>query len=532
MAGPEHSIALQKITLQAPDEKVALALQPALAGINERQFLPVIERVFDEFDRAGSEILIERLDVDLGTVPLGDFATVAAGRLREALRAELARILAGTAPDAVPGTTILDEDAAKIAILEHYLLSGLWPTWAPRPGAFDLDRMVLGIAARQPAELGALLYRIGRNRAVLERLVAQLDEATLERLVEVLEPQHAALIVGTIAESKLAHKAQPVVDMSEEAFADQVWLMTLNYLVAEPGTQFNRREFVKSLLHGMAEKAGARYGDILATLRRALQHVAQRRPLRSSLPAILLELARDEGQEIGAAEISIADGAGAGDFRDARVPPASVAQPAAEFAVLAEVDVEGMAALLADADTVFRRYDSAEALVRLARAGARGVAGAAGMSRMEIVTALLELPSPVVRTAMTQAFAAGQRRPMRRFLSGVPEREIALLLRALLPSAMVPGAPFFESVQSYAAKAVDKPAFYASLMTAILRGESIALDELGGRAAAGLGGAAAKQGAGRRAEAAAALAALHALLQPLPRKLRPRDELLAVILRM
>jgi Contractile injection system tape measure protein len=590
MAGSAHSITLQKVTLHAPDEKVALALQPALAGINDRQFLPVIEQVFDEFDRPGSEILIERLTLDLGTVPLESFPGVAAGRLREALRAELARILAGTAPDAEPGTTILDEDAAEIAILEHYLQSGLWPNWAPRPAAFDLDSMVLGIAGRQPAELGTMLYRIGSNRAVLERLVAQLDEATLERLVEALEPQHAALIVGTIAESKLAHKTQPVVDMSEDTFADQVWLMTLNYLVAEPGTQFNRREFVKSLLHGMAEQAGAQYGDILSTLRRALQQVAQRRPLRSSLPAILLELAREEGQETGGPEISLVGGegeAGASDIPDVRrpslarveshaaaaspadaalhrfiaagdtaparalrrayaqhdwedvariftPPPGQTGRPAAEFAALAEIDAKGMAAVLADADAIFRRYDAAEALIRLVRAGIRGDAdapSAAGMSRGEIITGLLELPAPAVRAAMTQAFAGGQRRAMQRFLSGVPERAIVRLLRALLPTAMVHGTPFFESVQAHAAEAVDQLTFYADLMIAILKGKSIDFDELVGRAAAGVDGAAAKQGAARITESAAVLTALHALMQALPRELRPRDERLAVILR-
>lgn len=652
MAGPDHSIRLQKITLHAPDERVALALQPALAGINERLFLPVIERVFDEFDRPGREILIDRLAVDLGTIPLDDFAAVASGRLIEALRAELARLLAGTAPDSEPGTTILNEDAAEVAILEHYLLSGLWPNWAPRPGAFDLDSTMVGIADTQPAELGAMLYRIGRNRAVLERLVAQFDEATLERLVEVLEPQHAVLIIGTIAESKQAHKVQPVTDMSEDAFADQVWLTTLAYLVAEPGTQFNRREFVKSLLRGMAEKAGAQYGEILSTLRRALQQVAQRRPLRSSLPAILLELAREEGQEIDAAEISHAgwiSEAGAGDFRDARVLPSSVApkayeggavpppaehrrdrgsadfrrsllgrtdrrgddaslagvaskwgerpavgetplsswppswlagpafqrfiaavgaggttparalrqayaqqdwgdvarifvhplgqtgRPDLDFIASAETDVGNMAALLADAAAVFRRYDAAEALVRLVRAGVPGAAGApsaAGMSRMEIISALLELPAPAVRAAMTQAFAAGRRRPMQRFLTGVPERVIVRLLRALMPSAMVPGAPFFESVQAHAAEAIEPFAFYAGLMIAILKGESIALDELAGRAEAGARVATAKQRAGRRAETAAVLAALHVWLQAMPRESRPRDEQLAAILRM
>lgn len=567
MAGPDHSITLQKITLHAPDERVALALRPALAGINERLFMPVIERVFDEFDRPGREILIDRLAVDLGTIALDDFAAVAPGRLLEALRAELARLLAGTAPDTEPGTTILDEDAAEIASLEHYLLSGLWPNWAPRPHAFDLDSLVVGIADTQPAELGAMLYRIGRDRAVLERLVAQFDEATLERLVEALEPQHAVLIVGTIAESKQAHKVRPVMDMSEGTFADQLWLMTLNYLAAEPGTQFNRREFVKSLLRGMAEKAGAQYGDILATLRRALQHVAQRRPLRSSLPAILLELARAEGQEIGVAEISYAgriDEAGAGDFPDARVlpsspaparalrqanaqhdwddvarifarPPGQTGRPSPDIADLAETDVGTVATLLADAEAVFRRYDAAEALVRLARAGVGGAArasSAAGMSRMEIISALLELPAPAVRAAMTQAFAASQRRPMQRFLTGIPERVIVRLLRALMPSAMVPGAPFFESVQTHAAAAVEPFAFYAGLMTAILKGESIVLDELAGRAAAGARVATAKQRAGRRAELVAVLAALHALLQAMPREFRPRDEQLAAILRM
>jgi len=58
--------------------------------------------------------------------------------------------------------------------------------------------------------------------------------------------------------------------------------------------------------------------------------------------------------------------------------------------------------LLADADAVFRRYDAAEALVRLFRAGVPDAAGAPsanGMSRMEF-TLRFTLSHPDIHTTI------------------------------------------------------------------------------------------------------------------------------------
>lgn len=454
----DHSITRQTISVATADAGIARALQPALMDINEDQFLPVIAKVFDEFDRPDAEILIERLTLDLGTVPFDSLSSVATARLAAALRTELGRLLAGTTPGPDQGVAILDEEEAQLSILEYYLLNGLWPAWQTRPAALDLDRLVAAIAATHAVDLGALLYRIGTSGGVLERLVAQLDEATLELLVAALEPEHAALIIGTIAESKAAHKEEPIADMSEAAFANRVWLTTLSYLVTEPGTQFNRREFVRSLLLGMAQETGADYSEILTTFRRALRYVAERRPVRSSLPAILFDLAKEEGAaEVPAArKTSFNIGAAGGTAGSPSVDALEIPNEIKSVDAVQAADTTGLLEqVLAEAGVVFRHYDATEAELPLVSDASQSHVPPAGQDRR----------------ARMQAIVAGA-------LAKIDETAIESLLRALMPCAMVEGTPFVESLRSHAATAVDKSAYYAGVILAALEDRSIAFAEL------------------------------------------------------
>src|SRR3954453_9190672 len=81
-----HSIRQQTLELQVDSEALALTLQPHIGDINRRRFIPLIERVFDEFDLPAQHIRIARLDVDLGELSAGNFEQAAEEALYPALR--------------------------------------------------------------------------------------------------------------------------------------------------------------------------------------------------------------------------------------------------------------------------------------------------------------------------------------------------------------------------------------------------------------------------------------------------------------
>ncbi|HEX7315695.1 MAG TPA: contractile injection system tape measure protein [Pyrinomonadaceae bacterium] len=310
MSKSTHSIRTQAVEVEAESEALALALQTRMGDVNRRHLLPVIERVLDEFDVPGRHIRLDRLKVNLGRLRFAHFEEEAAERLYVELRKALAEVLRE------PGDRSRTEGAARMELLEYYLLRGTLPFWAPRAAASSPESFFLKLTDVEPEGVAALVRRFGRQRRVLERLVLCFGETFLRRLLHLLEPVHAALILAYMLDLREVHRVEPLLPLGDRPFTRLVWLLVLSYLVEEPGSQFNRKSFVKSLLEGMAASEGLSYAEIIRTLRLGLRKTMHRHPIKSSLPGVIDQLMRDLDLK-GAASASTADEPGAAASREA-----------------------------------------------------------------------------------------------------------------------------------------------------------------------------------------------------------------------
>ncbi len=255
----------------------------------------MIERVFDEIDVPGRQARIAKLKIDLGTVPFTGFEEAVVERLEVELRRSLKAALGEIGEEATEAGHSRSEEAVQRELLEHFLLRGTLPFWVPERSAFSLEELVLEMAASDPEGIVEVMLRLGRETRVLERIVLQLRERGLRELVRLLAPEHAALIIAYIGHIREAHRGEPVVPLSERALSRVLWLLAQAYLVRDPGSQFNRRSFVRSVLRGIAAREGLDYADVLAALRQGLDRTAARRSVRSSLPAVVGDLVRELG---------------------------------------------------------------------------------------------------------------------------------------------------------------------------------------------------------------------------------------------
>lgn len=290
-----HSIRKETIDVEVDSEPLAWALEARLPDINRRCFIPVIERVFDELALPGRQIKIAGLEVDLGPVPLDNLDTVAAERLDSELRRVLSEALKG----ADEGSR--SEDDAVLEVLEYYLVKGALPFWAPSPEEFRFEALVLELISRAPEPLTGVIRRCGRQSRILERLAQQLEEPALKRLVGALDPVNAALIIAYTIDLEGVHQVTALPPVSDSEFKRLLWFLVLAYLVQDPGSQFNRKSFVKSLLVGMAESEGTSYHGLVAALNLGLRETEKALSLKSSLPAVIGELVRELGLEEKAA---------------------------------------------------------------------------------------------------------------------------------------------------------------------------------------------------------------------------------------
>ncbi|HEY0406181.1 MAG TPA: contractile injection system tape measure protein [Pyrinomonadaceae bacterium] len=289
----QHSIREQRLEIEVASEALALALQPRLEDFNRRYFLPVIERVFDELAVPGRQIRIDKLKVNLGRIPYASFEQVAGERLYRELRQTLEELLLEMDESVAPENRWQSEEATRLELMEHYLLTGTLPFWATRATDFSLEESMRELAEADPRGLVELIRKQGRHARVRERLLLQLGEESLRRLLHLLEPEQALLIISYLIDLRGIHRVKPVLKLTEKPFARLLWSLVLAYVAQDPGSQFNRRSFLKSLLEGMSESEGLEYAELLNVLYIGLQQTEKRHSLASTLPTVIRELAHE-----------------------------------------------------------------------------------------------------------------------------------------------------------------------------------------------------------------------------------------------
>lgn len=290
MTAPQHAIRRQTLDVDVSSEAMALAIHPRVSELNRWKLLPAIERVLDELAPQHIRVRIDRLELDLGAIPLRTLESAAEEQLERELRRVLGELVTR------PSLQVADS-ASHRELLEHYLLHGALPFHA-RGRTFSCEELMLSMLGSDADGLAEVVRRLGRHDYVLERIVAQLAEPALQQLIALLEPRHSALILEYIDDLQEVHRVEPVVPLGERDYARVLWVLVSAYLVRDPGSQFNRKTFVRSLLDGLAASEGLGYLEILAALRVGLEWTRRRQPLRSSLPAVVAELVRELGTEL------------------------------------------------------------------------------------------------------------------------------------------------------------------------------------------------------------------------------------------
>lgn len=139
-------------------------------------------------------------------------------------------------------------------------------------------------------ELLALMRRQAADRSAMERLVRRLPAPVFADILARLEPGHATLILAYLGDITRLHHEEAILTLSDLGMERLLRLLTLLHLLRDPGSQFNRRDWLRRLLQGMAAAEGIAYARLLDLLGRCLQQTGRHLPLASSLPALVAEL--------------------------------------------------------------------------------------------------------------------------------------------------------------------------------------------------------------------------------------------------
>ncbi|WP_067487295.1 contractile injection system tape measure protein [Dickeya sp. CSL RW240] len=140
-----------------------------------------------------------------------------------------------------------------------------------------------------------ILLACGQTESVRQLWVTHFSESTRERLLNLLEPAGAPFISQVITDVQASSPPAPGNGLSATRLAESLWSLTLSYLLAARGSEFNRRVYLQTLLRQLAAHHNLSYHTLLDGLRQYVQRTQAHTALHQALLSVLTALA-DEYQ--------------------------------------------------------------------------------------------------------------------------------------------------------------------------------------------------------------------------------------------
>jgi hypothetical protein len=186
----KHKIMRQVLELRGCPESEARRVQSELREACYRRLLPLIDKVCSGLGAPERIDRVERLEIDLGTVPLDALQAAVAEKFEAAFAEKLAAAIG-----AAPG---LD---AELELFELFIRTGSVPWWAELSERALLEASLERLIARSPRAVRRAIETAADRERVVRRLARAYSDRVLGRLAHVLAPSLDEAIPEIVAAS-------------------------------------------------------------------------------------------------------------------------------------------------------------------------------------------------------------------------------------------------------------------------------------------------------------------------------------------
>lgn len=207
-----HIIQDFRVELDLENQKSGQQVLGSVNDLIEAKIIPITERVLDEWADENRHIQLDRLEIDLGTIPLDEFMDALPDAYESQIKETLKKLFIHDKTGAKNKIRPSGETTALLNQLLFYLKEGVFP-WQHHQEAYKtLDELVLQVLHAEKENLKKQLKPLLKHEDLVNRLIGALQPDTLDLLLAELTfsdvATQALLYVGELARYSHHQKLQ------------------------------------------------------------------------------------------------------------------------------------------------------------------------------------------------------------------------------------------------------------------------------------------------------------------------------------
>jgi hypothetical protein len=289
----EHIISSFQWDTSFDKKERATELQDRLSNWSKTHLPREIANAFDKICPQEQTWKIQSLEIDLGTIDFHNLEFELTTKLYRQLNEKLHDII--IAADSSNGNVeIVNGSTSQLNMIGYFLLHGLMP-WNYKPVDGSVNQMLVYQLQNNRQAIIAMLREAGTaHNDIRKRIAWQISEPNIVEIMKGLEPNNHSVILDFSTELIKIQKKETIVKTSIADFKKNLWYWTLNYLLIERGTLFNKVSFMKSRLRQMAEHYNTSYEQLCELLGRAIEAVNQSATISNDFILVLKEILKED----------------------------------------------------------------------------------------------------------------------------------------------------------------------------------------------------------------------------------------------
>jgi hypothetical protein len=263
MTTQNHMIKKQVLDLTLDSEVGSFVFQSRVSEVFRNKIVPLIEDYCSQISGDSGTIRIDRLEVDLGVIGRKNFENDFKRNFDKLFPEQLAKALKIS-----PGEKFLPifeeegrlgesiaitDEVRDFEILEFFIGEGRLPWWVRMNESQNITALFTRIITSQPVKAKELITKAVGNSSMVKRLVYNIEEAAIEKILELFQPCYAQEIYNLSQNLMTQIAGCPLIQTSGfSKIRFELWSSVLSWSVASEGQIFKQNYLVDTIIKDLA----------------------------------------------------------------------------------------------------------------------------------------------------------------------------------------------------------------------------------------------------------------------------------------